>query len=147
MSKNKKEKYIRSGGVYWVDYAGFKLPEWGNTNNNTPHLAIMVNAGHFANKETYISIPLTTNSRYLEHYGERIVFKMLLEGRVHYALINHIRIVGKHRILKQFRLVTGDDIFVKSNDLLIINTKINDFYNSKLSLAARDLTLKEKKDE
>lgn len=143
----KREKKIKSGGVYWVDFTGFKLPEWGNSPTNNPHLGILVSSGDFAGKEMYICFPLSSQKKYIERYGDKLVQRIVLEDAIHYALINHIRIIGKHRVLSQFRLVTGTNIFVESSDLTILKDKFNDYFSSKMKLAIRDLAIKESKNE
>ncbi len=143
--KKYKAKKIRTGGVYWVDFSSFTLPEWGNTESNTPHLSILLKSNNFMSKEMYISIPLTTNSFYYDKYGENIVHKIVLEKRVHYALINQIRIIGKKRIKKQLILATGDDIFASTEDLELIWKKLHGYLESKFTLTIRDLRIKENK--
>ncbi len=102
-----KIKNVVSGGLYWIDFKEFRLPEWGNAPNGKPHLAVIYKVNHFNREEMFLALPITSNDAYHRNYGNQTIHRLYgirHEEKRHYVLLNHARTISKGRILKQFTI-------------------------------------------
>ncbi len=102
-----KIKNVTTGGLYWIDFKEFRLPEWGNAPNGKPHLAVLYKVNHFNRQEMFLALPITSNDAYHRNYGKHVIHRLYginHEEKRHYVLLNQARVISKGRILKQFTI-------------------------------------------
>lgn len=131
--KDQKPKKIINGGIYWIDFKEFRLPEWGNSPSGKPHLSVLIKINDFLKKEMYLSFPITSQGGFIKSYGNKIIIPLHSinknsKNKKHFVLLNQVRTISKGRVLKPF-ILDDEEIILKNKAIKELNRKYVNFIN------------------
>lgn len=91
------EKRLINGGIYWINYSDFKIPEWGNSSTG-PHPGIIIKISKFHDNEMLLCFPLTTKQYLLNSETDQL-FQFKMNNKLNFVLFSQVRSIAAWRIL------------------------------------------------